>query len=169
MGIPCRHRIRQILETTDVLEIEHFHPQWHLLDSRHLLATRQDGEQNNEDSTMSNLQNNIDSILSNLQGTIAILPPHQQSKMLESLVNLSQTSISIQDPVGVVPRGRPTGSLGSFPSSQSVRRFESSTKRILSAHEHEDIARKRAARICGRCKKPGHNVRRCPERVTFVQ
>jgi hypothetical protein len=154
MGMPCQHTMRKLYEEGTTLQMRQFHRQWFLLDAHNILAL--------EDRT-SVQPVDLSPIFDNIQATYDILPEHQRAAMKEKLADISQTSISIFDPAVTRPGGRPPGSLNSM-SRQAISRFDSSTRRIPSLHELVEWSATRVARVCSGCKRPGHNLRTCPER-----
>jgi len=147
MGLPCSHKIANILKMKDVLELFHIHPHWY--------TERSEGSITSTISAMKiKVQpESIDLALSNLRTSLLSWPEHQQKTALLKVLQLAeQRSMPIFDPVISRPKGRPVG---------SKNKPKSSTKRDPSAFEikEEEIS----GRKCSLCKDSGHNKRSCPQ------
>ncbi|POV97591.1 hypothetical protein PSTT_14978 [Puccinia striiformis] len=119
LGIPCAHRIAEILEAGDELSPEDFHKQWHL---------RYNPESHQSEDT----ELDVDAELHKLMASIAHEQPSHLEKVflqLNQVVSGSHVAVPIQGPgVKKNPKGRPT-------TISKRQAASTSTKRNPSAHE----------------------------------
>ncbi|KNE94806.1 hypothetical protein PSTG_11817 [Puccinia striiformis f. sp. tritici PST-78] len=122
LGIPCAHRIAEILEAGDELSPEDFHKQWHL---------RYNPESHQSEDT----ELDVDAELHKLMASIAHEQPSHLEKVflqLNQVVSGSHVAVPIQGPgVKKNPKGRPT-------TISKRQAASTSTKRNPSAHEIVD-------------------------------
>ena len=139
MGLPCSHKLKELLDSNKSLTQEDFHPHWWVI-KQHTMPP-------------SSNSNSISQILSQMEARLQEAPPHQRGLLLEKFEEVFEREI-VRDPQVVHSRGRPAG------SSESA----SSTRRQPSNFEVAETAERRK---CGICKQGGHNRRTCPNQFHF--
>ena len=132
LGLPCVHKLKELVDSEKQLVKEDFHWYWWL----------EGWEADGDVATTDNVQRFEDAL--NLLGSQhQSLPPYQQRMFEEEILTLSQTNFEIWDPNQAKSRGRPSG-----------------TKRLLSAFEIKENVNK-SKRKCGLCRIPGHTRKTC--------
>lgn len=133
MGIPCSHRIKAKLENALVLNIDDFDVHWWLV---------QPGDM----SPIPPLESpNFADMLSQLQKVHDSYLPHQQQILVNSIKELLNQNVRVQNPVVAPTRGRPTVT----------------TRRNLSSFELVEQSNLQQS-SCSICNIRGHNSRTCP-------
>ncbi|KAI7946300.1 hypothetical protein MJO29_010827 [Puccinia striiformis f. sp. tritici] len=125
LGIPCAHKIRDILETRGELEPDDFHSQWRL---------DYNPESTIEEEPEFDLQEEISKIHLLLSHESASQLP-RIFKQFHQIISSTHVAVKVQQPdIKTNPKGRP---------NSQKKRASNSTKRDPSAHEHAEAQLKK--------------------------
>ncbi|KAI9919814.1 hypothetical protein PsorP6_017747 [Peronosclerospora sorghi] len=130
MGLPCAHRIRDMLATTGHLKMDDFSDHWWLTRRRvHEPAHTHPGDAVQRVSQM-------EQALTCIQVRHVHLPPHQQKILEDQLCVLSQgdSLVPVQEPDIIRGRGSHRGSRGSRHGANITRRDPSEFEIVDQQH-----------------------------------
>lgn len=168
-GWPCAAVIKYLVENTMLLTVDHFAPQWQLSNAAGIVAgtrsyteTLANDTENNpvEDLAMLRLESEDPS--ADLPMTIdppdtrlELSPAPTADTALESLPSQMLPPLSSQVSTTSARRAR---------SGRILNRFDSEIESLVEEGLSSTNSRGRRAPACSRCRRPGHNILRCPER-----
>ena len=142
MGIPCSHRIRQIMGNDLILNVNHFDQYW-WLDQPQGVVTVPNDENIDMDTLISHIRQHND-----------LLMPHQRKIYFSSIRNIFNRDLEVQNPVLAPTRGRTTESTRRNPSA-----FEYVQESTIQQPQQQSNQSRTLQRIsrCRLCNISGHN------------
>lgn len=163
MGIPCRHRIKALLATRQVLQVHHFASQWQLHASRSLI-----------NGTATRSPRRVPRQL----GDLPLLRPGREASpdRHAEYEQLTQEMNDAFDRLSELPRqrmapplpprrvqgaGGPRTVARMAASGRILNSFDRSTQQLVAKGLSTTTANGKRAPRCRLCKRPGHNARTC--------